>query len=1611
MCETPSPFKRGIDPRLKGPSMWSIWRCGSFCELSEERDVVSFTGKKSPLSLSLPISVVQSDRCFSPLQTLCYFEVTILKAESKGMISVGLSSEQFGLNNNHCGSSPESYGYFATGIKSKSQHRKHKKSICGPYGPPYAEGDVIGCGLNNSTHEIFFTYNGMSIKTAFTRVFGSFYPTVSISMVGAEVKGQFGPPFTYPLYLNSAPPEVVGYFPRGLDESRTGTSLRLLEDNMCVEYINKKEGFQGVSQADQPLNPAKDLGYFEVEILDTGQKGYIAVGITTVSHDLDVHPGWCPGSWAYHGDDGRKFGENGAGENFGPSYGKFDVIGCAYDFIKKEMFFTKNGVFLGIAFSFSSTPGNMALFPTVGLSSLGEKVRLRFTAPFVFQSDYFDLERSRRILPEQNNEIPKDVSSWTSEEVASWISNIVGLPQYRECFIENDVSGKVLKTLTLRILKDELGVKSYGHRVKIVQSYAKIIKRKKKNKEKKSSVNKFGIDNNTWQRPKKDSIDSSLLSKCPTLEIRHDDLRIYEVLGKGFFGEVRRAVYRGTEVAIKIIYRNSFRSSSDRSVFEKEIHILSLLRHPCIVQFMGICIDQNFNCIITEYMAGGNLEKFTTENFDILEENPYLRLKIILNIVKGMRYLHGWNPPILHRDLTPRNILLDKHFTAKVADFGLSRLKEEAKMTKAVGYLPYQAPEVFKGDRYTEMADIFSFGMILWFLFSGRDICEEGSSPLKVANMIAHNDFRPAFPDFLEFYWKDHISMCWAAEPKRRPNFVDILCSLETYRDDQFPEDEKERGYLFDLSSPRSSSEMVSPLGSSPANSSEFESASPSPDGCRDDDRLVSSDGSINWLELIHRSLGDEDYFEYAEKKNHKVSPLSQHIRKMDEKRPMMTSEEFKAAQIQLSRTLTDNLFPHSHNEKTEDEGYVAGDEGLSHEEDEYSSDCVSGYELSLSLPRLPEFTDELNTPDSDPRLVNVEHFAVESDSDKNSFEEDSDDGYYVSYENLMKENHILDQKNTILTQQNGTHNPELEIRTQDKSNTVNNEKYQHTDEESEDEESYVTHDELMNESLLSNNFNKPITHNTVNNNSTTQTNSPSPTPLMKQEAHAIDRQENLNTENKQNNTNNTNNINKQHQPTTPTPTNNTNYTSSDKEEMEEEINEKLNDKETNTISADNKSHGSKEEIKQIEKEENKENSSNKNNNNNNNKNQNNDNYNNNNSKKGSKKNRKQGKRRKIKRGKSKSIEYRGCSPSYAQIFTSIFQAAKTNINANSSHQHTNFLLTQSDGQLGDRPSRRCINRRSRSLSIFPSSLLTKRKLLVIGHTHKQLKMDTYNLLNNYDTASSDSLDLNLGIDLGIDVGVSPFFDRACLDPPGDHSDFFSKDCEENGNDHSENSEKNKHRYTYMPDNEESNSDDSDSAVGENENNNNNATCSETNDPNDSNDSNGGTNNNNIKDNNSCDPETNTDNSNDNSNNNDNNNDNNDNNSNNNNNSNAAEENNNTEENNSDEDNKEDSDGKNNTQEKIADYWCVYVNQREYPENKPIENSDEEIIEKVIFRLSPSYVPSVVIIEKPPFQIDNCGSSFVLDVTIFLHNGKVLHFQHDVSFCNGCSEECYIVEL
>ncbi|PPR95662.1 hypothetical protein GOBAR_AA25007 [Gossypium barbadense] len=197
------------------------------------------------------------------------------------------------------------------------------------------------------------------------------------------------------------------------------------------------------------------------------------------------------------------------------------------------------------------------------------------------------------------------------------------------------------------------------------------------------------------------------------------DFSSSNIIGKGSFGEILKASWRGTPVAVKRILPSL---SDDRLViqdFRHEVNLLVKLRHPNIVQFLGAVTDKKPLMLITEYLKGGDLHQYLKEKGSLSASTA---VSFALDIARGMAYLHNEPNVIIHRDLKPRNVLLVNSSAdhLKVGDFGLSKLikvqncHDVYKMTGETGSYRYMAPEVFKHRKYDKKVDVFSFAMILY---------------------------------------------------------------------------------------------------------------------------------------------------------------------------------------------------------------------------------------------------------------------------------------------------------------------------------------------------------------------------------------------------------------------------------------------------------------------------------------------------------------------------------------------------------------------------------------------------------------------------------------------------------------------------------------------------------------------------------------------------------------------------------------------------------------------------------------------------------------------------------------------------------------------------------
>ena len=142
--------------------------------------------------------------------------------------------------------------------------------------------------------------------------------------------------------------------------------------------------------------------------------------------------------------------------------------------------------------------------------------------------------------------------------------------------------------------------------------------------------------------------------------------------------------------------------------------MMNKVRHPNVVLLMGICSTPPHLSIVTEYLARGSMYRLLHHTQISLEFRR--RLKMAIDISKGMAYLHSNKPAIVHRDLKSPNLLVDENFTVKICDFGLARIKENTfvqTINGCAGTPNWMAPEVFCGERYDQSCDVYSFAVTL----------------------------------------------------------------------------------------------------------------------------------------------------------------------------------------------------------------------------------------------------------------------------------------------------------------------------------------------------------------------------------------------------------------------------------------------------------------------------------------------------------------------------------------------------------------------------------------------------------------------------------------------------------------------------------------------------------------------------------------------------------------------------------------------------------------------------------------------------------------------------------------------------------------------------------
>ncbi|XP_043689067.1 probable serine/threonine-protein kinase SIS8 [Telopea speciosissima] len=277
----------------------------------------------------------------------------------------------------------------------------------------------------------------------------------------------------------------------------------------------------------------------------------------------------------------------------------------------------------------------------------------------------------------------------------------------------------------------------------------------------------------TWNKV----LESSKFLKRPLLpfdewNIDFSELTVGTRVGIGFFGEVFRGIWNGTDVAIKIFLEQDL-TAENMEDFCNEISILSRLRHPNVILFLGACTKPPHLLMVTEYMEWGSLYYLIHMSGQKKKLSWRRRLKMLRDICRGLMCMHRMK--IVHRDLKTANCLLNKHWQVKICDFGLSRIMTEIPMrdSSSAGTPEWMAPELIRNEPFTEKCDVFSLGVIMWELFT-LSRPWEGVPAVQVVYAVANEGSRLEIP---EGPLGKLIADCWA-EPDERPSCEEILSRL-----------------------------------------------------------------------------------------------------------------------------------------------------------------------------------------------------------------------------------------------------------------------------------------------------------------------------------------------------------------------------------------------------------------------------------------------------------------------------------------------------------------------------------------------------------------------------------------------------------------------------------------------------------------------------------------------------------------------------------------------------------------------------------------------------------------------------------------------------------------
>ncbi|OQR88916.1 protein kinase, partial [Achlya hypogyna] len=281
--------------------------------------------------------------------------------------------------------------------------------------------------------------------------------------------------------------------------------------------------------------------------------------------------------------------------------------------------------------------------------------------------------------------------------------------------------------------------------------------------------------------------------------IPQQDIQNISLLVKGGYGVVFHATFGKTDVAMKQLLPSKAKDPSSIQDFMNEIRLCARLEHPKIVKFVGISWSTLQDlAVLSEFMSNGDVTNLIRKERKRPEANrllhwypqgdfPATKTSISADVADALVYLHSFQPTVIHRDLKSKNVLLSESWEAKLSDFGISRVTSlEESMTSNIGTVAWIAPEVLTGGRYTEKADIYSFGVLMAELDTlavpyaellGKSK-ENGFSNARLAMMVSEGELQPSFTETMPEELLALARECLSFHDNDRPSAVQLSYRL-----------------------------------------------------------------------------------------------------------------------------------------------------------------------------------------------------------------------------------------------------------------------------------------------------------------------------------------------------------------------------------------------------------------------------------------------------------------------------------------------------------------------------------------------------------------------------------------------------------------------------------------------------------------------------------------------------------------------------------------------------------------------------------------------------------------------------------------------------------------